>query len=115
MSYDIKFRERTIEYFHKGNGWQKTADTFGISTNTLGKWLRKKAEGDLSDTPVTRRKRKIIDEELRRYISKNPDAYQSEIAEHFGCTQQSICTALKRNGITRKKRQNVTKSKTPIK
>lgn len=111
MSYDIKFRERTIEYYNKGNSWSKTLETFGISSDTLNKWIKKKVAGDLSDKKVKKRKRKISAEKLHEYVDSKPDAYQSEMAEHFKCSQQAICQALKRNGITRKKRQNATKSK----
>ena len=116
MSYDIKFRKRTIEYLESGHSYRETAKVFGISPNTLNTWVKKyKSTGSLEDTPVKRRTRKIDPEELKAYVSKNPDAYQSEIAKHFGCSQQAIFKALKRYRITRKKRQNAIESKAPIK
>jgi transposase len=111
MSYDIKFRERAIAYLEKGHSWVETTTAFGISEYTLNRWLKKKAAGDLSDTPVRTRKRKIASEALKAYVAENPDAYQAEMAEFFGCSQQAICMALKRNGISRKKRQNDIKNK----
>ena len=111
MSYDIKFRERTIAYLSEGHTWVETTKTFGITAYTLNRWLKKKAAGDLSDTPVRTRKGKISAEKLELYVAENPDAYQSEIAEYFGCSQQAICKALKRNGITRKKRQSDIKNR----
>lgn len=113
MSYDIKFRERTIEYYRKGHSWSETLETFGISSETLNNWLKKKEAGDLSDKKVKKRKRKLSAEDLQEYVAANPDAYQWEMAKHFGCSQQAICQALERNGITRKKRQSVIKNKTP--
>jgi len=107
MSYAIKFRERALAYHSGGHSWRMTMKTFGISSSTLSNWLKKSLSGSLSDIPVKRQKRKISDEKLRKYVSDNPDAYQSEMAECFGCSQQSICTALKRAGITRKKDQAV--------
>ena len=105
MSYDKRFRKRTIEYLESGNSYRKTAATFGISPNTLNRWVKKyRTTGSLEDAPIKRRMRKIAPEELKAYILANPDSYQSEAAKHFGCSQQSICKALKRDKITRKKR-----------
>ena len=107
MSYDVKFRTRAIEYLGKGHSWKEVTEAYGISSSTLHRWVQKQRKtGDLSDAPPKPRKRKVELEELRAFVLANPDAYQSEIAQHFGCTQQSICAALKRAGITRKKRQN---------
>jgi transposase-like protein len=40
MSYDKKYRRRTIEYHEEGHSIRKTAKTFGISPNTLNAWLK---------------------------------------------------------------------------
>jgi len=44
MSYDVKFRKRTIEYHKERNSIRKTAKIFGISKNTLEKWLKQQGE-----------------------------------------------------------------------
>lgn len=114
MSYDIKFRKRTIEYLESGYSYRETASVFGISTNTLNKWEKKyRATGKLEDAPAKTYFKKIDPEALKVYIEQNPEAYQSEIAKHFSCTQQSVFKALKRVGITRKKRPSATKNKIP--
>jgi len=101
----MRFRKRTIEYLESGHSYRETAKTFGISTNTLNRWEKKyRTTGNLEDSPIKRRSRKIDPEQLRAYISSNPDSYQSEMAKHFGCSQQAVCKALKRDKITRKKR-----------
>ena len=64
-----------------------------------------KKTGDLSNKPLKRRFRKIDPEKLKAYVSQNPDATQKEMAKEFKCAVSAICKALKRNGITRKKRQ----------
>jgi hypothetical protein len=51
----------------------------------------------------------VSEEDLLAYLKINPDAYQSEIGERFGCHhygrhQSVICRTLKRFNITRKKR-----------
>ena len=115
MSYDKKFRKRTIEYHLEGHTVRDTAKTFGISTSTLNKWLIKYREnGDLG-RKYRAYKTKVSEQELSAYLKANPGAYQSEIGEHFGCHQSVVCPTLKRFKITRKKKQSGTKSKTPRK
>ena len=105
MSYDIKFRKRTIEYLESGHTYRETAEIFGISPNTLATWVKKQKErGTLEDPPKKRKPRKIDHQKLQEYLEKHPDAYQSEIAEYFQCKQASVSNYLKRRGYTRKKR-----------
>ncbi len=49
---------------------------------------------------------------LKQYIEQNPDAYLYERAEMFSCSTSTIFYALKKLGITRKKRPPLTKNKT---
>ena len=104
MSYDKKFRERAIEYHKEGNSVRATASTFGISPNTLSKWLSQYRESGELGRKYRFYKTAINEEELLRYIEANPSAYQSEIGEYFGCHQSVVCRTLKRFKITRKKR-----------
>ena len=46
---------------------------------------------------------KIGDEALKRDVELYPDAYQYERAARLGASQQGVCSALKRLGISRKK------------
>ena len=55
---------------------------------------------------------KLKEQALLDFLETNPDAYQHEMAEHFGVTQTAIWKALQRFGITRKKRLNDTLNKT---
>ena len=105
MSYDKKYRERAVEYRLEGHTLAETSKIFKVGTTTLKKWVKKHKEtGDLSKKPLKRKARKLDSEALRAYIESNPDSYQYEIAEHFGCDQSTVCKALKRLKITHKKR-----------
>ena len=53
----------------------------------------------------------IEPEKLKTYVKNHPDATQQEMADEFGCCNQAISKALKRNKITRKKRQPTTKNR----
>jgi len=104
MSYEYKFRKRTIEYHNEGNSIRKTAQIFGITKSTLERWLKQQREtGDLKRR-YRSYKTAINEDELLSYLELNPSAYQSEIAEHFGCHKSAVSRALKRFNITRKKR-----------
>jgi len=104
MAYDIKFRKRTIEYKKEGHSIEQTSKTFGIGTTTVKRWLQKSKEGDLSDSKPNRTFKKIDPEKLKEYVKQHPDAYQYEMAEHFNCSPKAIWQALRKHGITRKKR-----------
>ncbi|MCL2611523.1 MAG: helix-turn-helix domain containing protein [Defluviitaleaceae bacterium] len=44
-------KKRTIEYHQDGNSRRKTAETFGISQNTLNAWLKEYREHGEAQTP----------------------------------------------------------------
>jgi len=91
MGYDIKYRERAIEYWGEGNSKRKTAEVFKVSTSTLQKWKSTlKETGTL--TPKRRKEtwRKIEPDKLSKYIEENPDAYLREIGAEFGCCNRAV-------------------------
>ena len=91
MSYDIKFKQRAVEYQREGHTYKETCKVFKISETTLTRWINKEKEGKLGEV-------------------KHPDAYLVEIAEEFNCSECAIRKALKKLNITRKKRQLHTKN-----
>ncbi len=112
MSYPKKYRERTIEYRQAGHTLEETHQTFKVSRSTIQKWEKQlKETGNLEKKELHRTFRKINPEELKAYVAEHPDAYQSEMAEAFGCSESGIRDALRRNKITRKKRQLATRSR----
>jgi len=113
MSYDKKYRERAVKYRLEGHTLEETSKVFDIGTMTLKNWVKKyRAEGDLSSKPKNRSAKKLCREKLREYLRVHPDAYQSEIAEAFGCSQSAVSQAMQSHKITRKKRQFDTGNKT---
>ena len=111
MSYDIKFKQRVIEYREEGHTFKETCDTFKISETTLMKWIKKEKEGKLGEVKIRVRKpKKIYPNKLVEYIRKNPDAYLAEIADEFNCSTTEVLKALKKLNITRKKRLLHTKN-----
>jgi transposase len=116
MSYDKKYRQRTIEYRQEGHTLEETSRVFNVPISTIQNWTKLYEEtGGFEDRIVIRSFKKIDPAKLERYIADNPDAYLREIAEVFSCGESAIRKALKKLGITRKKRRNATRNKTPKK
>ena len=113
MSYDEKFRRRTLEYRQKGHSLAQTSEVFNVAINTIRKWEKQlETEGHLRKHTFIRSFKKIDPEKLRAFVKEHPDAYLREIAEAFKCCQTAIRKALKRLQITRKKRPRVIMSRT---
>ena len=112
MSYSIDYRKRTIEYRQAGHTLEETQQIFKVSKTTIREWEKQQKEtGNLEKKELHRGSRKIDPEELKAYVVEHPDAYQSEMAEAFQCSESGIRYALKRHKITRKKRQPATRSR----
>ena len=104
MSYSKDYRERTIEYRQAGHTLEETHQVFKISITTIRKWEKQlKETGDLEKKELHRSFRKIDPEKLKAYVAEHPDAYQTEMAKEFGCSESGIRDALQRHKITRKK------------
>ena len=111
MSYDIKFKQRAVEYKREGHTYKETCKVFKISETTLTRWINKEKEGKLGEVKIQFRKpKKIHPEKLIKYIEEHPDAYLVEIAQEFNCSECAIRKALKKLNITRKKRRLHTKN-----
>jgi transposase len=104
-SYETKFRKRVVQYLDGGHTYRETAELFGISTNTLVRWMNMlRKNGNLMDAKPVPVYKKLPSIELVSYLSGHPDAYQTEIAEHFNCAQPSVSRRLRKLGYRRKKR-----------
>lgn len=113
MSKSKDLREAAVTYKLSGHTLNETAQIFGVSKSAVSEWVRKYQEtGDLSNKPLNRTFKKIDPDKLKEYVKQHPDDTQQEIANVFGCCNQAVSKALKRNGITRKKRHFAIKSKT---
>jgi len=108
ISYDIKYRQRVIDYMSEGHTEKEAAEVFKVSTFTLWKWKSKLNEtGNLEPKKRKETWRKIDPAKLEKYVKQHPDAYLKEIAEEFGCTDFAILKALRRLKITRKKNHSL--------
>ncbi len=104
MSKSKDLREAAIAYHEAGHTIAETAEVFQVAKCTISEWKKRKKEtGNLNNKPLNRTFKKIDPEKLKTYVKNHPDATQQEMADEFGCCNQAISKALKRNKITRKK------------
>ncbi|SNB75102.1 Transposase [Kingella negevensis] len=113
MAYSIDLREKALNCYKQCNNASKVAKTYGISRNTLYLWIKLEEQtGSLKHQVKGQNATKWDTQALKQYIEQNPDAYLYEMAEMFSCSTSTIFYALKKLGITRKKRPPLTKNKT---
>ena len=105
MAYDAKYKARTVQYRKEGHTVKQAANTFKVGETTVKRWVKEYDEmGEFIKKPIVRKHKKIDPQKLEVYIEGHPDAYLSEIAKIFSCSEEAIRKALKRLKIMRKKR-----------
>lgn len=107
-SYDL--RQKVIAAVERGEGKSKVSRMFNISRNTLDLWLKRQAEtGDCQAITHYQQgcRHKITDwQRFREFVREHGDKTQGDMAKLWGegVTQQNISDALRKLGISRKKR-----------
>ena len=90
MAYEKKFKLRVIKYHEEGNSRRETAKTFGISPNTLNTRINQyRKEGDVT-TKIRIYRHKISEQDIQDFSEVKPDAYQTEMSEHFKTSQSTV-------------------------
>jgi len=107
MSYSKDLREKVLAHRAKGNTQETTSGIFGVSVSAIKRWEKLVAEtGSVEKRELNRTARKYEEETLKAILANEPDLYLYEIAARFeGGTASGVNDALKRYGITRKKRR----------
>jgi len=81
MSYATQYRKRTIEYRMEGHTLEDTSKTFKVSIPTILDWEKQyKETRHLEKKVLVRSHKKLDPDKLKAYLSKHPDAYQTEVA-----------------------------------
>lgn len=104
MSYSEHFRRKVLAKLEEGYSIRAVATQFEIDKNTILSWKKRIA----IKRTRPRKPSKIDPEALRADVEQYPDDYQYERAVRFSCSASSIGDALKRLGITFKKRPYAT-------
>jgi transposase len=103
MAYSRDYKKRTIEYRAEGHTVKETMETFKIGRTAYYEWEREAEEG-FADKPKRTYEKKIDKVKLAKAVEETPDAELAELAVPFNCSVQAIFYALKKMGITLKKR-----------
>ena len=113
MAYSLDMRQRALELLKEGKTKKEVSKMLGVGRTSLLRWEKRESKGKLAATyPKTRGGFRVDDEKLKAYVKENPDAYQSEIAEAIGAKENTVCKALHRLKISRKKRHRSTENGT---
>jgi transposase len=107
--YSEDLRQKVIAAVDRGERKTDVSRMFNISRNTLDLWLQRQAETGSYRPKVTvaKPKTKISDwERFREFVKQHGGRTQVEIAKLWGegVTQQNISDAMKKIGVSRKKR-----------
>ena len=109
MAYSEDFRRRALDYMENGHTGKELYEAFQIYPATVARWSKLEQEtGSLAPQYNATRSGKIDMKKLKQAAEEKPDLYLSELAALFECTAPAIYYALKRMGITRKKRHSPT-------
>ncbi len=105
MAYSLDMRQRALELLKEGKSKTEISKMLDVSRTSLLRWSKRALRGELAAIyPKERGGFRVDDEKLKAYVAKNPDAYQAEIADAIGAKENTVCRALKRLKISRKKR-----------
>jgi len=105
MRYSEDYKRRVLGFISEGHTQEETKVTFKVARSTINRWkVQLSVTGNLAAIIPKRRGWAYDGEKLAAYIEANPQAYLYEIAEHFGGSVSGALYALKREGLTLKKR-----------
>ena len=108
MGYPTEFKERALMLVKKGKKLTEVASSLSISVDSIMRWKRRDAEtGSPASIKGSGPKPKISNDEIKAYVKEHPDAYDREIAEHFGVETSSARRARLRAEITNKKNSKI--------
>lgn len=101
--YSMDFRKPVFLIKERENlSIAEVAKRFGLGKDTVFRWSKRIEMRCTRNQPAT----KIPPNELKQDVEKYPDAYQYERAKRLGVSQRGIGYALKRLGISRKKKRS---------
>ena len=101
MTYSSDFRRKVLSVRKKeGLTIAEVASRFCVGIATVTRWLKNPEPKTTRNKPAT----KIDMAALARDVLEHPDAYQYERARRFGVSIQGINYALRRLGVSYKKK-----------
>ena len=108
MTYSVDFRTKVLKIKkEQGMSYSEASAFFGLSKTTLLNWRKNLVPAKGRKKPTT----KIDMESLSLDVKNNPDKYQYERAKSLGVSTRTVGYALKRLGVTYKKKPKTSKGK----
>ncbi|TYP67794.1 MULTISPECIES: IS630 transposase-related protein [Nitrosomonas] len=105
MTYPILFRRKVLSVREKENlSIAQVAKRFGVGVASVMRWIKTPDPKTTRNKPATKINMEMLAQDIKNY----PDAYQYERAKRLGVSKQGINHALKRLGVTYKKKACVT-------
>ena len=103
MTYSIDFRRKVLSIREKeGLTLKEVASRFDVGVASVMRWAKRVVPQANRNKPAT----KIDMEALAKDVEENPDSYQYERAERFCVSRTCIRKALRRLGVTYKKKSS---------
>jgi transposase len=107
MTYPSKFRKKAISIMDREDlTIAETAERFGVGVASVARWKTQPEPAVTRNKPAT----KIDMEALAKDIEENPDHFLYERARKFSVSTSGMWSALKRLGLTRKKKSSASQS-----
>ncbi|MFO0699950.1 MAG: IS630 transposase-related protein [Nitrospira sp.] len=111
MRCSIDLRQRVVEFLRGGGSKAEAARRFQVGEASVYRWL--KPGGLTYQRPGPRRPRKLDWEQLRGHVEAHPDRTQAERARHFQVSRHCIWNALRKLGVTHKKKTGLFRTRSP--
>jgi transposase len=102
------FQECCLNYKREGHSIEEVMEIFKVGKTTIYNW-EKESQAGFPEKPPRTCEKKINKEALRKAVEEKPDSELAELAKLFNCSAVAVHKALKKMGITRKKRPSRTR------
>lgn len=115
-TYSQDLRDRVLAAYDRGMKTKQIAETFAVSRSWARRLKQCRRETGRT-TPLPRGGATVIKIDMQRLtelVQEQPDATMLELRDRLGvqCTESAICRALKRSGLTFKKRRSTPRNRT---
>ncbi len=107
MTHAVNFRKHVLKIkLQEEMTLKEASERFKVGMASIARWMKEIEPKKHRNKPAT----KIDMEALKRDVEIDPDAYQYERAQRFGVTTHGIWQALKRLGVSYKKKSEASQS-----
>lgn len=107
MTYPVAFREKVLSVRKRENlTIEEIAVRFDVGKASVSRWIKTPLPKYTRNKPAV----KLDREALAKEMTEHPDSYLYERAERFAVSVSGISAALKRLGISRKKKSATSQS-----